>query len=291
MDRFGKAAGGVRGFRSVYLGLLFNCMIMATVNLAACKIAGVLFGLDPEAAPRTWPEVEAAAKKLLAAGAPAPDFTALKADNTPVKLSDFRGKIVLVDFWATWCGPCIKEIPEYAEFYRKNQPRGIEVIGIVMDSGSPQEIVDFVREYVGLHVCSLLFANLFYQLLDTFRVRQLRSRQALGVSRLPGGLRAEEDDSRRHHDAAAVGAAGDVRILSSFTMPHRRKVALLIETSNTYTRELLHGVRTRLRERIPWRIRLSEQGRGAGLPVARLRHRVRAQCGRRQPGAAPRLGQ
>jgi solute:Na+ symporter, SSS family len=41
----GKAAGLVRGFRSVYLGLLFNCMIMATVNLAACKIAGVLFGL------------------------------------------------------------------------------------------------------------------------------------------------------------------------------------------------------------------------------------------------------
>jgi Na+/proline symporter len=42
----GKAAGFVRGFRSVYLGLFFNCMIMATVNLAACKIAGVLFGLE-----------------------------------------------------------------------------------------------------------------------------------------------------------------------------------------------------------------------------------------------------
>ena len=42
----GKAASVVRGFRSVYLGLLFNCMIMATVNLAACKIAGVLFGLE-----------------------------------------------------------------------------------------------------------------------------------------------------------------------------------------------------------------------------------------------------
>jgi len=42
----GKAAGAVRGFRAVYLGLLFNCLIMATVNLAACKIAGVLFGMD-----------------------------------------------------------------------------------------------------------------------------------------------------------------------------------------------------------------------------------------------------
>ena len=42
----GKAASVVRGFRSVYLGLFFNCMIMATVNLAACKIAGILFGMD-----------------------------------------------------------------------------------------------------------------------------------------------------------------------------------------------------------------------------------------------------
>src|SRR5512136_3398151 len=42
----GKAAGFVRGFRSVYLGFFFNCMIMATVNLAACKIAGILFGLE-----------------------------------------------------------------------------------------------------------------------------------------------------------------------------------------------------------------------------------------------------
>ena len=42
----GKAASVVRGFRAVYLGLFFNCMIMATVNLAACKIAGVLFGLE-----------------------------------------------------------------------------------------------------------------------------------------------------------------------------------------------------------------------------------------------------
>src|ERR671925_1260692 len=42
----GKAAGAVRGFRAVYLGLLFNCLIMATVNLAACKIAGILFGLE-----------------------------------------------------------------------------------------------------------------------------------------------------------------------------------------------------------------------------------------------------
>ena len=68
-------------------------------------------------------------------------------DGRVAQLSAFAGKVVVLNFWATWCAPCIKEIPEYAEFYRKNQPRGIEVIGIVMDSGSPEEINDFVREY------------------------------------------------------------------------------------------------------------------------------------------------
>jgi len=93
---------------------------------------------------------------LLAACGPAPQAGQAKAapafdlpdlNGGRVSLESLKGKVLVVDFWATWCGPCITEIPHYDEFWRKNQPRGVEVLGIVMDSGSPDDILDFIREY------------------------------------------------------------------------------------------------------------------------------------------------
>ena len=60
----------------------------------------------------------------------APDFTLKDASGKAVKLSDYRGKAVIIDFWATWCGPCKVEIPWFIEFQRKYKDRGLVVLGV-----------------------------------------------------------------------------------------------------------------------------------------------------------------
>jgi thiol-disulfide isomerase/thioredoxin len=67
---------------------------------------------------------------LLAPGMQAPDFTAYTADKKPVKLSDFQGKIVLVDFWAPWCGPCKMTMPHMEKLHKKLGAQDFVVLGV-----------------------------------------------------------------------------------------------------------------------------------------------------------------
>jgi cytochrome c biogenesis protein CcmG/thiol:disulfide interchange protein DsbE len=78
---------------------------------------------------------------------PAPDFALKDADGKTVRLSDYKGKVVLLNFWATWCGPCKIEIPWFMDFQRKHKDRGLQVIGVAMDDDGWDAVKPFVNQY------------------------------------------------------------------------------------------------------------------------------------------------
>ena len=78
-------------------------------------------------------------KMSSADGAVAPDFSLPDLSGNRLTLSSYRGKVVLLDFWATWCDPCRDEIPRFVELQEKYRDRGLEIVGISMDD-SPEPV-------------------------------------------------------------------------------------------------------------------------------------------------------
>jgi thiol-disulfide isomerase/thioredoxin len=90
----------------------------------------------------------AAAKKIqdaLVVGATFPDFSEKDVDGRPLSISNHKGKVVLIDFWATWCPPCRAEIPNVVAVYQKYHDKGFDIIGVSLDEDQ-QKLLDFTKQ-------------------------------------------------------------------------------------------------------------------------------------------------
>ncbi|MDP3023971.1 MAG: TlpA disulfide reductase family protein [candidate division Zixibacteria bacterium] len=77
----------------------------------------------------------------------APDFTLKDLNGVEKSLKEFRGKVVLLNFWATWCSPCRIEIPSMVKLYKKYKDRGLEIIGVNLDKLGRSGVEQFSKEY------------------------------------------------------------------------------------------------------------------------------------------------
>jgi peroxiredoxin len=117
----------------------------ARYRLASGILAGVAFAVFLVA-----PVPVNAVVKSLGARTDAPDFALTDVNGRIVRLSDLKGKVVVLDFWATWCAGCKVEIPWYMEFQKTYQAKGLASIGVAMD----EEGWDKVKPYLAEHPIS-----------------------------------------------------------------------------------------------------------------------------------------
>lgn len=116
--------------------------IVAVIILAI--IIGVSIGIikkNSSGVPRIQGNGERAGEN-----APAPDFMVYDLENKPVKLADFKGKVVILDFWATWCPPCLEEIPHFKKLHQQYSGQGLVILGVSLDEAGRDHVKEFMKE-------------------------------------------------------------------------------------------------------------------------------------------------
>jgi len=76
-----------------------------------------------------------------------PEFEVKLFDNTIVRAGDIKGRIAVIDFWATWCKPCLAEVPDYNDFYRDYKDTGVVFLALAIDSGKEEKVLETAKRY------------------------------------------------------------------------------------------------------------------------------------------------
>jgi thiol-disulfide isomerase/thioredoxin len=118
--------------------------VLIVIGILAVIVVGAHYADKATRLPRTKLAVSAIAAKD--AGKPAPDFTLKDLDGKDLSLSEYKGKVVLVNFWATWCEPCRFEIPWLIEMQQKYGPKGFTVLGVAMDDEGRSIVAPWVQK-------------------------------------------------------------------------------------------------------------------------------------------------
>ena len=118
--------------------------LLKAISLGALIAGGVgiLFILQSQN-----PSLQAPVQSASTVGGPAPEFTLPNLNNEMVSLSDFEGKVVLLNIWATWCPPCVEEMPSMQKLYQTLKGEGLEIVAVSIDTDGAKAVAPFMEKH------------------------------------------------------------------------------------------------------------------------------------------------
>jgi len=156
-----------------------------------------------------------------AQGQPAPDFNLKDLAGQNIRLSDYRGKVVLLNFWATWCPPCKEEMPWFVDLQKRYGAQGLQVLGVAMDDSGEQTIASFTQRLgvnypvlLGKESVAQAYGNVQF-LPDTFYI----GRDGKIISQVQGLINRKEIEEKVKAALAVSAKAVEDRALQAAKKP------------------------------------------------------------------------